>query len=135
MPAASRSTRARSASRAAARPATRAAGQPKVVKWEPVRIVTNADAPILDREPLFYIDDDEFTIPKEMPPNVTFAYIRDMRGGNAEQALANVFDMLLGPEALDRLATCDQLTPEQSKEIMRVIEYKVMEAADQLQGN
>lgn len=116
------------------KPTTRA-GQPPVKRWEPVRIVTNADAPIFDREPLFYIDAEEFTIPKEVPPNITFAYIRDMRSGNAEQATANVFDALLGPEALDRLAACDSLTSEQSKEIMRVIEYKVMEAAEQLQGN
>jgi hypothetical protein len=116
------------------RPTTRA-GQPPVKKWEPVRIVTNADAPILDREPLFYIDDEEFTIPKDVPPNISFAYIRDMRDGNAEKAMANVFDMLLGVEALDRLATCDQLTKEQSKEILRVIEYKVMAAAEEMQGN
>jgi hypothetical protein len=126
----------RTARRAPVRkPTTSRAGQPPVKKWEPVRIVTNADAPILDREPLFYIDDEEFTIPREVPPNITFAYIRDMRSGNAEQAMANVFDLLLGEEALNRLATCDQLTSEQSKEIMRVIEYKVMAAADQLQGN
>lgn len=128
---------ARTARRTAAktvRPTTRA-GQPPVKKWEPVRVVTNADAPILDREPLFYIDDEEFTIPKEVPPNISFAYIRDMRNGNAEQAMANVFDRLLGTEALDRLADCDSLTPEQSKEIMRVIEYKVMAAAEEMQGN
>jgi hypothetical protein len=133
MPPTARTTRARAATRV--KPTTSRSGQPPVKQWEPVRIVTNADAPILDREPLFYIDDEEFTIPKVVPPNITYGYIRDMRGGNTEQAMANVFDRLLGQEALDRLADCDQLTPEQSKEIMRVIEYKVMAVAEELQGN
>jgi hypothetical protein len=110
-------------------------GQPKVVKWEPVRIVTTAAPAAAPREPLFYIDDREFTIPVEVPPNVSMAYLRDMRNGNAEQALASVFDRLLGPEGLDELAECDSLEPDQLKEIMRVIELKVMAAAEQLQGN
>lgn len=135
MPPTTRRSRATGARTVATRTVSANRGQPKVVKWEPVRIVTTADAPILDREPLFYIDDEEFTIPKVVPPNVTFAYIRDMRSGNTEQAMANVFDLLLGEEGLNRLATCDVLTPEQSKEIMRVIEYKVAAAAEEMQGN
>lgn len=130
----SRSTRTR-ATAPARRPAAGRSGQPKVVKWEPVRIVTHVDAPVFDREPLFYIDDIEFTIPKEVPPNITIGYIRDMRNGNTEQATARVFDALLGREGLDALAECDSLEPEQLKEIMRVIEIKVMAAAEQMQGN
>lgn len=131
MPAPRTATARRAAS--GRRPTT--GGQPKVVKWEPVRIVTTADAPILDREPLFYIDDVEFTVPKEVPPNVTVGYIRDMRNGNTEQAMAKVFDALLGQEGLDALADCDALESDQLKEIMRVIELKVMAAAEQMQGN
>lgn len=100
----------------------------------PVRINTK-NAAARDTEPLFYIDDEEFRIPVQVPPNMALAFIRDMRGGNTEQAIAKALDNLLGEKAVDRLADCEALEQEQLNQIMGVIERKMMAAAEQLQGN
>lgn len=99
-----------------------------------VRIDTKKAAKV-DREPLFYIDDKEFTIPVVVPPNVALAFIRDMRGGSYEQAIAKALDNLIGKKGVDMLAECEALTNEQMSQIMKVIEVKMMAAAEQLQGN
>lgn len=86
-------------------------------------------------EELFSIDDDQFFIPVEVPPNVTLKFIRDMRGGQMEVAVAKALDNLIGADAVDRLADCEALEADQLKQIMDVIEEKMMAASAAMQGN
>ena len=100
---------------------------------EPIRITSGkADREL---ETFFYIDDEEFKIPKKVPPNVTLMFIRDMRAGQVETAVAKAFDNLIGKRAVDRLAECEALTEEQLAQIMGVIQQKMTVAADAMLGN
>ncbi len=101
---------------------------------EPVRI-TSSKTTERDTETLFYIDDEEFRIPCKVPPNVTLKFIRDMRAGQVESAVAKAFDNLIGRRAVDRLAECEALTEEQLAQIMGVIQAKMTVAADAMLGN
>lgn len=88
-----------------------------------------------DREELFWIDENCFTIPVVVPPNIALKFLRDMRDGSIEKALARALDNLIGKKGVDMLAECDALTGPQMQQIMKVIEVKMLAAAEQLQGN
>lgn len=99
-----------------------------------VRISTKDVKPV-EREPLFYIDEEEFTVPIEVPANVTMAFIRDIRDHGEIVAVAKAFDLLLGEDGLNRLANCPALESDQLKEIMGVVGDKMMSAQKVVLGN
>lgn len=105
------------------------------VDFKPIRLSTKAEAPEVDRVPLFYIDDEEFSMPREVPPVQSVRFLRDLKDGDLPTATAKAFDDLLGPRALNRLARCKALKPEELKQIMDIIAEKMMAANDLLLGN
>lgn len=86
-----------------------------------------ADAP---KEKFFSIDDQDFFIPKEIPPNIVFTYLRDARRGGAEMAFANMFVSLCGEEALDALAEYDRMTEKDMKTLMKTLQKRVLGALE-----
>jgi hypothetical protein len=93
--------------------------------YEPVKIST---AEVLDeeREPLFFIDEVEYTIPKLIRPNILMRYLQDTIDHGHEYALAAGMREVLGAEAMEALADCDQITDEQMDQIMAIVEKKLM---------
>lgn len=82
------------------------------------------------REMLFHLNDVDYMIPKEIPPNVVFAYLRDARKGGAEMAFANMFVELCGEEALDVLADYDDMQQKEMKDLIKALQKRVAGALE-----
>lgn len=110
---------------------------------KPVKIKRRTDvAAKAPREPLFYLPDPddpdqeiEYTIPVEIPPRYTMAYLRDLRTKTPEQALSTMLDRVLGRAAVDALSESDDVTADDLAAIMRIIEKKTTAAVEVIQGN
>lgn len=87
-----------------------------------------------ERVPLFYIDDDEFTIPKKIKPNVAMRYLTDVRDRGPEVALAEVMTEILGEDAMDALAESEAVTDEQMQQIMGIVQKLLLGAMDRTSG-
>lgn len=100
-----------------------------------MQLSTSTDASVLDREPFFYIDGTEYTIPKRVPANVFMAYLRDLSVTGSEQvAQAKLLDALIGPEAVNALAKCDSLKAADLKTLLAAVAEKVAGAAEEFGG-
>ncbi len=93
--------------------------------FEPVKIST-ADVQDEEREPLFYIDEAEYTIPKQIRPNIVMGYLQDTYDKGQEFALAAAMREVLGADAMEALAETDAVSDEQMSQIMDIIERKLM---------
>lgn len=93
--------------------------------YEPVKIST-ADVVDEEREPLFYIDEVEYTIPKLIRPNILMRYLQDTIDRGHDYALAAGMREVLGAEAMEALAETDAVTDEQMDQIMAIVERKLL---------
>jgi hypothetical protein len=92
--------------------------------FEPVRIAADEDVED-EREPLFYIGDTEYTIPKNIPMGVALEYMR-VAGEIGEQLAAPpLLIRVLGQEGYDALEQCKGLTDEQ---MTRIVDHVVNRA-------
>jgi hypothetical protein len=101
---------------------------------EPVRIDSTAVVEV-EREPLFYIDDVEYTIPKTIPANITIRYLQDTYDRGQEYALAAAMREVLGAEAMEALADSESVTDEHMTQIMGIVEKKLMAQMRKSLGN
>jgi hypothetical protein len=102
--------------------------------YEPVKIST---AEVIDeeREPLFFIDETEYTIPKRIRPNIVVQYLQDTYDKGQEFALAAAMREVLGADAMEALAECEAVTDEQMDQLMDIIERKLMAQMKRSLGN
>lgn len=110
------------ASRTAAR--KRAAARPAVLgaaaDFEPIRIVADKDVPE-DRVPLFYIGDDEYTVPRSVPAGIALQYMRVARESGTEAGAGALLSRALGEEAYLALEKARGLTDEQLNRIIQIV--------------
>jgi hypothetical protein len=102
--------------------------------FEPVKIST-ADVLEEERETLFCIDVDEYTIPKRIRPNMVILYLQDTYEKGQEFALAAAMPEVLGADAMEALADCDAVTDEQMQQVMDIVERKLMAQMKKSLGN
>jgi hypothetical protein len=105
----------------------RAAVRPTVdgdLEFEPIRIAAN-DEIEEERVPLFFIGDDEYTIPRKIAPGVALQYLREARTHGREVATAPLLERVLGEDAYLALEQSKALTEDQ----MEWIVDKVLELA------
>lgn len=100
--------------RTAAKPAQDAAD------FEPIRIAADDDTEE-ERVPLFYIGDDEYTIPKVIPKGVALQYLRQAAQVGHELATAPLLIRVLGEDAYTALEESNALTDEQLESIIGII--------------
>jgi len=98
-----------------------------IVNFEPVKIDTSI---VVDeeRDTLFWIDDEEYTIPKKIKPNITMKYFNDVLEKGESYAIAAAMDAVLGTDAMEALAECDAVSDEHMEQIMAVVEKKLVGA-------
>jgi hypothetical protein len=115
----SRSTRQATAARkrAAAKPIN---GTSEGLDFEPIRIVADEDV-VEERVPLFYIGDDEYTIPKEIPKSVALQYLRQAAERGHELATAPLLIRVLGEDAYEALEQSKGLKDDQLEKIVDII--------------
>lgn len=78
-----------------------------------------------ERELLFTIGDEQYTILKDPPGKLMVRYLRDLREVGMEVAIANIAHALIGKAGMDALADCEDFTPEDFKTLMRAIQLKI----------
>ncbi|MCI3246305.1 hypothetical protein [Streptomyces spinosisporus] len=103
--------------KAAARPAN---GLGDDLDFEPLRI--DADDEVEEeRVPLFYIGDDEYTIPKLIPPGVALQFMREAREHGRELAAAPLLIRVLGEDAYMALEQSKSLSEDQMEWIINKV--------------
>ena len=95
--------------RAAAKPVN---GTGDFADFEPIRIPANEDV-VEERVPLFFIGDDEYTIPKTIPPGVALEFMREARTHGRDLATAPLLTRVLGEDAYEALEQSKALTEDQ----------------------
>jgi hypothetical protein len=110
-----RQTTAAARKRAAAKPV--AVGGPD---FEPIRIAADDDV-VEERVTLFYIGDDEYTIPKTIPRGVALRYLRHASEAGHELATAPLLIRVLGEDAYMALEESRAMTGEQLEQIVDII--------------
>lgn len=99
----------------------RAAAKPtsteQALAFEPIRIASNDDIAV-ERVPLFYIGDDEYTIPKSISPGVALQFLREAREHGRDIATAPLLTRVLGEDAYKALEQSEALEEEQMEWIV-----------------
>ena len=94
-----------------------------------LRFVSAAEEPE-EREPLFYIDDREYTIPKVMRTNDALDCLHVFRTQGELFATDYLLEKLLGEEAYTALRSYKGLTSDDLKQIVEVATERMMGAAE-----
>lgn len=102
---------------------------------EPVHILTPDEDVEPERELVFTLDEVEYTILKDVPASFSVAYLNNVRKRGTEFAMAEAMVALLGEDAMDALADCPQMTPENLRQIMKIVERKMLAAQEEALGN
>ncbi|MFI2761402.1 hypothetical protein ACH5A3_21410 [Streptomyces echinatus] len=109
--------RTRQSAAARKRTAAKPAGD---LDFEPIRIAAD-DEIEEERVPLFYIGDDEYTIPKHIPRGVALQYLRHASEVGHELATAPLLIRVLGEDAYMALEQSKALEDEQLERIVDII--------------
>lgn len=111
-------------------------------KHGPIRLSRSAPAPTIEREPFFFIDDDEYVIIKNPSPAMGLRFIEMVRTRGEAVAQAELFDMLVGhvdnperPGSLRALSKLDGITEGEVAALMGVVGDKLMAVANKVSGN
>jgi hypothetical protein len=112
-----RQTTAAARKRAATKPT---AGSDPLAGFEPIRIPAN-DEVVDDRVPLFYIGDDEYTIPRHVPRGVALQYLRQAGELGHELATPPLLIRVLGEDAYMALEQSKALEDDQLDRIVQLI--------------
>lgn len=91
----------------------------------PIRI--RSKAANVDREPFFYIDDEEYTIPKVISPAVAMRFMDRLADGMSdEKAVSLMLREVLGAKAVKALGQAEGMTSEDMANIISVVREKAM---------
>lgn len=69
---------------------------------------------------------EHFFIPDHIPPNIAFKFMRDRRREDMVFAVGGIIETLIGARALDALADADDMSDEDMKTLMKIINDKMM---------
>ncbi len=109
----------------------KANGSPAVGTGQPsaVRLATTG-AHLSERVPLFYIDDQVYTIAAKPRPNVALRYMYTLKTRGEQIATAQLLEDLLGHDAYLALMDHDDLEQEQLTAIMQIAQKLTMGALE-----
>lgn len=97
-----------------------------VYEGEPIlRLTGKASSQAPERELLFTIGDEQFTILKDPPGKLMMRYLRDLREVGMETAIANIAHALIGKAGMDALADCEDFTTEDFQTLLVAIQHKI----------
>lgn len=102
--------------------------------YTPFRIDTSKPPVDAERIPLFYIDDREYTGPKQIPGGLALQALQvTVHQGRAAGAYF-CMEEAIGKEAVDDLLNCKQLTYEQARDFLTQISAMYYGQAMELTG-
>jgi hypothetical protein len=85
-----------------------------------LRLVADAEAEPEVREPLFYIDDVEYTVVKNPSPTIGLRYLRILAEEGEGQGAYYLLNNMLGEEGYEALMGYDKLTQTQYDQILEL---------------
>jgi len=97
--------------------------------FEPIRIPANEDIPD-DRIPIFYIGDQEYSVPAVIPAGVALEYLRVAAAAGPDAASGVILTRVLGEEAYMALEQARGLTGEQLQQIVQLVVDRAMGAME-----
>lgn len=103
--------------------------------FEPVRIDPAAVPEEVERIPLFYIGDQEYSIPAEMDARAGLVALGLVRERGLEAAAAYMMEEAIGRDAIRALVNCEAATGEQIREIMTNVQRMYMGDLEKMLGN
>lgn len=83
---------------------------------------------------LFDLAGKRYYMDEHVPPNVTFAYLRDVRSRGTDYAVANLIYATMGDEAMDALAESEDMSEADAKSIFAIIQKHAMGQIERLTG-
>lgn len=101
----------------------------------PTRINPEAEPKKVERIPLFYIGDDEYTVPAELSPQDGLIALRMVRTRGSDAATSWMVEKALGEKGYDALIACESITREQVKEILGNLQRMYMGDLEAMTGN
>jgi hypothetical protein len=107
-------------------PKTRTAPVPAPAEDDGVLRLSTASTPVVDeaREPLFYIDDEPFTVPKLISPRIVYLGIDKMRRDGPLFGSMYVAELVLGTDQYQRLLAhyeAEDITQDQFDQAVKAI--------------
>lgn len=100
--------------------------------FEPVRLTSKpADT---DRIVLFYVDDDEYSIPKRIGRNHGLRYLQTMRKQGEALAAQELLEILIGEDGYEALMNCDDLEDAQLDQIMTRLRDMALGEVEEQEG-
>lgn len=107
-------------------PKTRTAQVPATPEDDGVLRLSTSSTPAVEeaREPLFYINDEQFTVPKLISPRIVYLGIAKIRTDGPVFGSMYVTELILGPEQYQRLLDhyeAENITQEQFDQVGKLI--------------
>jgi hypothetical protein len=84
-----------------------------------VRLSSTAEREPVKRVPLFYIDDDEYTVPAKPRPGIGLRYLWILRHQGEEQATAYILEAQLGTKGYQALMNYKDLTQAEFNQVLQ----------------
>jgi hypothetical protein len=88
--------------------------------FEPIRIAADNEVEE-ERVTLFFIGDEEYTIPKVVPPSLGLEFMRVARDVGTEIASTVILQRVLGEDAYYALEQSRAIKPEQLEQIVKIV--------------
>lgn len=120
------------AKRPSPRPTPQVSDMPVAANGAPrvLRFSTTEEEAVEEREPLFYIDDREYTIPKVMPTNDALSCLHVFRTQGNLFATDHLLETLLGKEGYEALLSYKKLKPEDLQAIIEIATERMLGSAE-----
>jgi uncharacterized protein YihD (DUF1040 family) len=83
---------------------------------------------------IFSIDGKEYTIPAKPRVNVALKYLHDAKHKSEDIAAAGLLENLLGEEGYEALMNYEDLTADQLKAIMKIVQKVALGSMEESQG-
>lgn len=92
--------------------------------------------PATEREmvDLFSIDGRMYQMPVKVGANVALGYMKMARTHGQDVAMGWAMEKVLGTEAYDALANCDDVSPDDLESVMKVVHTNIMGAVEAGKG-
>ncbi|SRR6266568_8615828 len=100
---------------------TKPLGGRRYMAAEIIRIATGSRTASDERVPLFYIDDDEYTMLAHPRPSLLLEYMDVVRERGLDAAIALAASEMIGRKGWEALKSSDDVTDEQVAKILQIV--------------
>lgn len=104
------------------------------LEWTPLQL-DSTDVPETSRIPLFYLDDEEFTIEIPFPVNLSLVYLKMAREQGENIATGWLVEQVLGAEAYEALMNYKGLKASHLKKIGHLVSNLALGAVEDPKDN